>query len=132
MTRHARSAWARRCTFGALLLALLLLLDVALAQDKPPASAAASAAAPPATAAPANPPEAPAAKRHLIVGTVQIAPFIVKRENGEWTGISMELWKRVARELNLDYEIREYDLKTWRERSVKEADVFVSMNVSEK
>lgn len=70
-------------------------------------------------------------KPKLIVGTVQTAPFIVKRD-GEWTGISMELWKRVAREIGAEYEVREYDRQNWRERAPKEADVFVSMNITEK
>src|SRR5262245_12975028 len=87
------AAWARRCAFMASLFAVLFVLDVAHAQGQPPV------------------PAAPAAKRHVLVGTVPIAPFIVKRDTGEWTGISIELWKRVARELNLDYEIREYDRK---------------------
>lgn len=74
---------------------------------------------------------ASAQKKKLIVGTYPIAPFIVKRDNGEWTGISMELWKRVAREVGVDYEIRELERTNWRERAHKEVDVWVSMNITE-
>lgn len=73
----------------------------------------------------------PPPKAKLIVGTVETAPFIVKQD-GEWTGISMELWKRVAREIGVEYEVREYTRQNWRERAPKETDVFVSMNITEK
>jgi ABC-type amino acid transport substrate-binding protein len=43
----------------------------------------------------------------------------------------MELWKRVAREIGAEYEVREFDRQNWRERAPKEADVFVSMNITE-
>lgn len=79
----------------------------------------------------AAPAPTPPPKKKLIVGTYPIAPFIVKRESGEWTGISMELWKRVAREVGVDYEIRELERATWRERAHKEVDVWVSMNITE-
>jgi polar amino acid transport system substrate-binding protein len=83
------------------------------------------------TAAASAPADGEPAKQKLVVGTVQTAPFIVKRD-GEWTGISMELWKRVAREIGAEYEVREYDRVSWRERAPKEADVFVSMNITER
>ncbi|MFO0566246.1 MAG: transporter substrate-binding domain-containing protein [Polyangiaceae bacterium] len=73
---------------------------------------------------------APLPKEKLIVGTAPIAPFIVKRENGDWTGISIELWKRVAQKVGVDYEIREFDRATWRDRAHKEVDVWVSMNIT--
>lgn len=49
--------------------------------------------------------------RKLIVGTRNVPPFSVKRNNGEWDGIGIELWKQAAGELRLDYEFREYSLK---------------------
>jgi polar amino acid transport system substrate-binding protein len=49
--------------------------------------------------------------RKLVVGTKQTPPFAFKTETGEWSGISIDLWRRVAGDLNLAYEIREYDLK---------------------
>jgi len=39
----------------------------------------------------------------LIVGTKIAPPFSMKDTNGEWEGISIELWKRIAEELNLKY-----------------------------
>ena len=54
-------------------------------------------------------PAAPPAK--LIVGTRTTPPFAMKGDDGQWTGISIELWKMLAADMHVDYEIREYDLK---------------------
>ena len=40
-------------------------------------------------------PAAPTGK--LVVGTIPVAPFIIKNDDGSWGGISMDLWKEVAR-----------------------------------
>ncbi|NIV94521.1 transporter substrate-binding domain-containing protein [candidate division KSB1 bacterium] len=50
------------------------------------------------------------AQGKITVGTKRAAPFAMKDENGNWHGISIELWQEIARELNLDYELREFDL----------------------
>src|SRR5258708_39602946 len=66
----------------------------------------------------------------LVVGTVPVAPFIIKNADGTWSGISMDLWKEVARRLALDYEIKEMvaaDLKGADKMAAR--DVFVSANV---
>ncbi len=46
----------------------------------------------------------------LIIGVKQAPPFLME-EDGEWTGASVELWNQIARELKLNYEYREYNLK---------------------
>ncbi|MFT3697932.1 MAG: transporter substrate-binding domain-containing protein [Kofleriaceae bacterium] len=46
----------------------------------------------------------------LVIGTKPSPPFAMKGTDGEWTGISIELWKRLAADLGDTYEIREYDL----------------------
>lgn len=48
---------------------------------------------------------------HVIVGTKHVPPFAVKTADGRWEGISIELWRKVAGELNISYSFREYDLK---------------------
>ena len=35
----------------------------------------------------------------------------MRLEDGTWSGISIDLWRAVAADLNLDYEIREFDLE---------------------
>ncbi len=46
----------------------------------------------------------------LNVGTKQSPPFAMKNPDGSWTGISIELWKHLADELNLDFEFKELTL----------------------
>ena len=50
------------------------------------------------------------ASRKLVVGTKHSPPFAVKNPDGHWTGISVELWRHLADELNLQYELREQTL----------------------
>lgn len=67
----------------------------------------------------------------LVVGTIPIAPFIIKNDDGSWSGISMDLWKEVARRLKLDYEIKEMAVADLKDSAKMAAlDVFVSLNVS--
>lgn len=46
----------------------------------------------------------------LVVGTKLSAPFAFKNAEGDWTGISIELWKQIAEELEIDFEFREETL----------------------
>jgi len=48
--------------------------------------------------------------RKLVVGTKHIPPFAIKKIDGTWEGISIELWKQIAEELNLNYEFHELSL----------------------
>ncbi len=50
-------------------------------------------------------------ERKLVVGTKEAPPFALKNADGTWSGISIELWKAIADELQLEYEFREFDLK---------------------
>lgn len=47
----------------------------------------------------------------LIVATKHSPPFAWKKPDGQWTGISVELWRHLADELNLEYEFREQSLE---------------------
>lgn len=58
----------------------------------------------------AQPVADPATPRPLIIGTKESPPFAMRTEDGGWTGLSIELWRDVANDLGLRYEIREYDL----------------------
>ncbi len=46
----------------------------------------------------------------LKVGVKEAPPFVIK-EGDAWRGISIELWKKIARELEIEYEFEEYDLQ---------------------
>ena len=50
-------------------------------------------------------------KKLLVVGTKVVTPFVMKTTTGEWTGISIDLWKEIASALDLSYEFRELDLQ---------------------
>lgn len=55
--------------------------------------------------------ETKAQQEPLLVGTKETAPFSFKNEQGDWTGISIELWRKIAEDLGLEYEFREMDLE---------------------
>lgn len=46
----------------------------------------------------------------LIVGVKHTPPFIIRHENGQYTGISVALWENIAKDLGVDFEYKEYDL----------------------
>jgi ABC-type amino acid transport substrate-binding protein len=74
----------------------------------------------------------PAEHAHkLVVGTVPVAPFIIKNPDGTWGGISMDLWKEVARRLGLEFEVKELVAADLQDpQKLAALDVFVSLNVS--
>jgi len=48
--------------------------------------------------------------KKLIVGVKEAPPFAIKTAEGNWTGISVELWRGVAEDLKLTYEWKEMTL----------------------
>lgn len=44
------------------------------------------------------------------VGTKVSPPFALKRIDGTWTGISIELWRHIATDLGIEYEFYEYEI----------------------
>jgi polar amino acid transport system substrate-binding protein len=49
-------------------------------------------------------------KQKYIVGIAPGPPFNIQGSDGTWTGISVELWREIANELQLDFEFRETNL----------------------
>jgi len=47
----------------------------------------------------------------LKVGTKVAPPFAMKTADGKWEGISIELWREIAKKLHLKYEFKERNLK---------------------
>jgi polar amino acid transport system substrate-binding protein len=47
----------------------------------------------------------------LVVGLAIDPPFVIREADGSWSGISVELWKEIAKELGFDYQYREIDVK---------------------
>jgi polar amino acid transport system substrate-binding protein len=52
-------------------------------------------------------PNAAVPKRKLIVGVAVSPPFNIKNADGSWKGISIELWRQIAKELGIDFEFHE-------------------------
>lgn len=53
-------------------------------------------------------PNAAAAPPHeLVVGTKEAPPFAMRTADGNWRGISIDLWRRVADDLHLQYRFAE-------------------------
>jgi ABC-type amino acid transport substrate-binding protein len=50
-------------------------------------------------------------KNKVIVGTKIAEPFVLMETQGEWKGLSFELWNRITKELNITYEVKSYDLE---------------------
>jgi polar amino acid transport system substrate-binding protein len=55
-------------------------------------------------------PTAPIPKQNLIVGVAVGPPFNIQNADGSWTGISVELWRQIAKQLGVDFEFRETNL----------------------
>lgn len=47
--------------------------------------------------------------RKLEIGVTPQPPWSMQDEDGNWTGLSVELWQQVARDLHLDYEYKKCD-----------------------
>jgi len=48
----------------------------------------------------------------LVVGTKDAPPFAIKGEQGDWRGISIDLWRRIADKLKLQYRFVEAESVT--------------------
>jgi len=57
---------------------------------------------------PAPPPASPGLK----VGVMPVPPFSYKDGQGEWVGISIDLWRDVAEEMGYEYALEEFDGKS--------------------
>jgi polar amino acid transport system substrate-binding protein len=47
------------------------------------------------------------AARELVVGTKEAPPFAIKNDKGEWSGVSIDLWRKIADQLKLKYRFVE-------------------------
>jgi polar amino acid transport system substrate-binding protein len=79
---------------------------------------------------PAPTPTPTPAPRTFVVATRPIAPFVIKKD-GAWTGISIDLLKRIAEAMNVTLDIRELSRDELL-AAKPEYDVTVSLNVAVK
>jgi ABC-type amino acid transport substrate-binding protein len=47
------------------------------------------------------------ATRQLVVGLKEAPPFVIRESDGSWEGISVDLWREVARDLQLKFRFAE-------------------------
>ncbi len=47
----------------------------------------------------------------LLVGVKEAPPFVIRQEDGRWSGISVELWRAVADDLGKEYTVRAFELE---------------------
>ena len=45
----------------------------------------------------------------IMVGTIEAPPFAMQTAEGDWEGLSIELWRSIARDLGIAYEFVVYD-----------------------
>jgi len=57
-------------------------------------------------------------------------PFAVKTAEGSWEGLSIDLWQRVAGDLDLDYELLEYSIQGEIVRDLEKGDLDVVVLMS--
>ncbi len=48
-----------------------------------------------------------AAGKKLVVGVLNDPPYLVKEKDGQWSGLNVDIWESIARDLNVDYEFKE-------------------------
>ncbi len=65
-------------------------------------------------------------ERILRVGTMHAPPFCIKNPDGTWSGISIELWREIATELNVTYKLEEHSLQELLGR-IREGDLDIAM-----
>ena len=44
----------------------------------------------------------------LLIGVADFPPYAMKAANGKWEGFSIEIWQAVAKELAIEYELKEF------------------------
>jgi hypothetical protein len=47
------------------------------------------------------------ARPHVVVGTHEIAPFVIHNSDGSWSGISIDLWRRITADRGYETELRD-------------------------
>lgn len=80
---------------------------------------------------PALAPAPPAATpRPLIVSVHDLPPMIIKGPTGEWSGIAVEMWMRVALATNTPYTFKEYSLDEINHPNKTDIDVVLGFAIS--
>ena len=46
--------------------------------------------------------------QRLTLGIMDTPPFVMETADGQWEGLSIDLWRKVARDLAVEFELVEY------------------------
>ncbi len=46
----------------------------------------------------------------LVVGIKEVPPFVIRHQDGRWSGISIDLWRAVAKDLGVDFKFQVFEL----------------------
>ncbi len=49
--------------------------------------------------------------RRLVTGVIHDPPYLIKNDDGTWSGLNADLWASIARKLKLDYGLKEMKLE---------------------
>ena len=60
----------------------------------------------------AQEPITPPNSKIITIGTKIAEPFAMKDKEGKWYGISIELWEKIAKELNIKFQWQEHNLNS--------------------
>jgi polar amino acid transport system substrate-binding protein len=66
----------------------------------------------------------------LVVGTMVLPPFAMKKPSGEWEGLSIELLQAVAEDLETDFELREYSSIGQYEDAIENGEIDLVLMIS--
>ncbi|NNF35721.1 MAG: transporter substrate-binding domain-containing protein [Saprospiraceae bacterium] len=64
----------------------------------------------------------------LVVGVVEEPPFVIMNDEGNYTGLSIDLWDRMAKELNKQYVYKEFSDHIGVIRALDFAECDISIN----
>ena len=53
----------------------------------------------------------PGEPERLLVGVKESPPFVIRHEDGRWSGISIDLWRAVAKDLDFEFDFQAFDLE---------------------
>ncbi len=64
----------------------------------------------------------------LIIGVKSAPPFAMQTSTGKWEGVSIDLWKDVAKKLDINYSFKEYKTLSSLINSVKNENVDIAIS----
>jgi ABC-type amino acid transport substrate-binding protein len=65
------------------------------------------------------------AQKVVVAGTHVVPPFVIRDADGGWSGISIDLWKRIAADLGWQVEFRDVPVKELVSGQREDLDVII-------